>query len=644
MNSRSETSRSGHGWTPFFPATSAASASLPNTSRCGAAADLEHRGQYEAAREALGELWRGVGLRPSLERLGELAAAEALLRAGTLSGWLGSARQIEGAQDAAKDLIGESISRFQAMGEVVRAAAARGELGYCYYRAGAYDEARVIYHEALEGLRDGGQEVRARILLRLAIVESISGRYNDALRTLTDSARLFEESDDDALKGKFHNDLACVLTCLAKAERRPDYADRAIIEYAAASHYFELAGHVGYRASAENNLGFLLHLAGRNGDAHEHLAGARSLFQTVGDEGRIAQVDDARARVLLAEGRAQEARRVIGDAVRTLERGGEQAFLAEALTTQGLVLARLGEFVESLDVLKRAADLAEQAGALEDAGRALLTLIEEHAARLTERDLLEIYQRADGLLKGTQDAETVSRLRACAARIASARLDALRPPPPRGRAYFWAGFSLTEKVHAYEARYIRRALVEAHGSVTNAARLLGIDHHAKLAWMLAGRHKELAHLRTPPEPRKRSIITIRQRRRQPPAVSSVIILCVESSEGEPDTVKDTLEGAGWTVELCADAAEVVRKIESKAHYDLIILDNQPPGRDGLELTRRARELAHRRRTPIIMISASDVERDAWRAGANAFLRKPQDLGQLEATVRRLLPKGDAGGK
>jgi tetratricopeptide (TPR) repeat protein len=269
-------------------------------------------------------LWRGVGQRPALEGLGELAAAEVLLRAGTLTGWLGSARQIEGSQDAAKDLISESISRFQSLGETVRVAAARGELGFCYYRAGAYDEARVIYHEGLEGLHHGGREVRARILLRLAIVESISGRYNDALRILTDSAQLFEECDDDALKGKFHNDLACVLTCLAKAERRPDYADRAIIEYTAASHYFELAGHVSYRASAENNLGFLLHLAGRYGDAHEHLASARSLFLSVGDEGRTAQVDDARARVLLAEGWAQEALRVIGEAVRTLERGANR--------------------------------------------------------------------------------------------------------------------------------------------------------------------------------------------------------------------------------------------------------------------------------------------------------------------------------
>jgi tetratricopeptide (TPR) repeat protein len=160
-----------------------------------------------------------------------------LLRVGTLSGWFGSARQTEGAQDAAKDLISESITRFQAVGEVTRVATAQSELGFCYYRAGAYDEARVMYNEALSLLDDGSEnESRAKVLLRLVIVESCTGRHNDALRILTDSAALFEQSNNNALKGKFHNDLACVLVLLGKSEHRADYTDRAIIEYTAASH------------------------------------------------------------------------------------------------------------------------------------------------------------------------------------------------------------------------------------------------------------------------------------------------------------------------------------------------------------------------------------------------------------------------
>src|SRR5205085_9979060 len=122
--------------------------------RCQIAEDLEHRGQYEAARDALAELWQGVGQRPKLEGLTTLTAAELLLRAGSLSGWLGSAQQIEKAQEAAKDLISESITSFQSLGNPVRAAAAQSELGYCYWREGAYDEARVFYADALKKLTD----------------------------------------------------------------------------------------------------------------------------------------------------------------------------------------------------------------------------------------------------------------------------------------------------------------------------------------------------------------------------------------------------------------------------------------------------------------------------------------------------------
>ena len=609
--------------------------------QCQIAADFEHRGQYDAARDALAELWQGVGARPILKGLSELTAAEVLLRVGSLSGYLGSIQQIEQAQDAAKDLISESITRFEALGETTRVAAAQSELGFCYRRAGAHDEARVVYNEALKRLTDESDtELRAKILMRLAVVESASGRYNEALRILTDSAELFDESDNDALKGKFHNDLACVLTNLSKAERRSDYIDRALIEYTAASHHFEQAGHTSYRASAEHNLGFLLYTTGRYEEAHEHLNSARRLFADVGNKGRIAQVDEASARVLLAQGKMRGAESAIREAVRVLSKGGEQGLLAEALTTQGCILSKRGNFIESLHTLRRAADLGEQAGAVEDAGRALLSLIEEHADRLNEPELLEAYERADNLLKETQDTGTIKRLRACSVRIVSARRASLsQRRRVRSLVDFWANFNLTERVHAYEARYVRRALIDGQGSITRAARLLGLHHHGTLAAMLeeGGRHKDLAYLRLPPEPRKQSIIN-RNSRRPRTKPRTINILCVEDYQVVADAVKETLEELGWTVELCADGAEAMRKLESKARYHLLILDNQLPGKDGLELARRARQLPHRRRTPIIMLSASDVEQDALRAGVNAFLRKPQDIGRLSATVMRLLTK------
>jgi two-component system, chemotaxis family, chemotaxis protein CheY len=610
--------------------------------RCRIAAELEHKGQYEDARDMLAELWQGIGERPALVGLIEPTAAEVLLRVGTLSGWYGSVRQTEGAQEAAKDLISESITRFQALGAIVKAVAAQYELGFCYWRAGALDEARLIYTEALKNLADRDSELKAKILIRLAIVESCSGRNNDALRILIDATPMFEESISPALKGKFHNELALVLRKLGTGEHRADYTDRAILEYTAAAYHFEQAGHTGYSASAENNLGFLLYTMGRYDEAHQHLKRARRLFASVKDSGRIAQVDDAHARVLLAEGKAREAAKVISEAVRTLAKGGEQGLLAEALTTQGRVLAQLRDVPASLDRFRRAADLAEQAGAVEDAGRALLALIEEHAERLTEQELFEAYERADDLLKDTQDAETIARLRSCARGIVGVRRAAAMPVR-HSRVDFWANFSLAEKVRAYEARYIRRALHDARGSISRAARLLGLKHHASLTSLLKGRHKGLTHLRTPPEKRTPRIARLRSLRHTPKAQTgkssrAVRILHVEDNKLVATLVQETLELEGWSVLTINEGRAALQHVAGGTRFDLLLLDNELPGLNGIELVRAARRHVERRRTPIIMLSASDVRAEAERAGVDVFLRKPEEIGKLVETVERLLTR------
>jgi transcriptional regulator with GAF, ATPase, and Fis domain len=61
-----------------------------------------------------------------------------------------------------------------------------------------------------------------------------------------------------------------------------------------------------------------------------------------------------------------------------------------------------------------------------------------------------------------------------------------------------------EAVHDFEARLIEQALAEARGSVTKAARLLGLTHQT-LGTILNTRHKGLAAKRTPVRKRLRSI-------------------------------------------------------------------------------------------------------------------------------------------
>jgi tetratricopeptide (TPR) repeat protein len=464
--------------------------------RCRLASEFIHIGQYEVAREALGELWQGVGHRPDVDKLKPLTAAEVLLQCGTLSGWLGGAQHISGAQEKAKDLLFEALRMFKSQNQNAKVSEAKYELSRCYFRLGAYDDARVILEQAVKGLEEKDSDLKARIYIRRSVFEIWTGRYRDALDVL-EKAREFFEASGDALKGKWHSQRGLVLRRLATTEHRPDYADSAILEFTAAIYHCEQAGHERYCANNLNNLSMLFYQLGRYGEAHEYLDRARRVMARLKDAGLLAQVDETRTRVYIAEHKYREANGTIAGAIQTLEKGGESALLADALTAQGVVWARLGVYDKSTSILRRAMDVAENAGALSNAGLAALALIEEHGAkRLLPTDLYNVYRRADRLLKGTQDVEVIARLRACA-RIVMRRLSGLRLHDKN--------FSLYGALQEMEAKFIEQALEEESGSVTRAAKLLGISHPS-LIKLLKSRHKSLLSKRTPSRRRYPSII------------------------------------------------------------------------------------------------------------------------------------------
>jgi CheY-like chemotaxis protein len=613
--------------------------------RCELARRLEEAGHYEAAQEALSELWGRVGERPNVEGLDRRTAAEVLLRVGVLFGWIGSTRQIGDAQEKAKVLITESIRIFEGLGDSEKVAEALTDLGYCYWREGAFDEARAALRSALERLPGRSDYQRAVTLLRAAMVERATTRFSDALRIHRENAQLVEASDSHALKGKYHNELALVLRNLSALEHREDYLDRALVEYAAASYHFEQAGHVRYRACVENNLGFLFVTVDRFAEAHEHLDRARDLLVGLADKTHTAQVDETRARVFLAEERNAEAEEVVREAVRALEEGGEQSVLAEALTTHGAALARLGRIAPARSALRRAVEVAERVGDMEGAGQAALTVVEELGDQLPVSDLADTYERASELLEKSQHPGLLARLNVCGRKLLRALT---RPPATTGEfqpSRSWHKFSFWPEVHRYEAYLIERALKETGGVVTRAARLLGFKHHNSLIALLNSRHKKLLSARSEIVPRRRGAATQTGAARRPAGAQvketrTVKILHVEDEKTIAEAVKLALEDEGWEVVTCADVAEARGRISGREHYDLLMLDNQLPGVSGIELLRHARSLPHRRRTPVIVLSASEVETEAWRAGADAFLRKPDDMGAITGTIKRLL-KGRA---
>lgn len=608
---------------------------------CRVAKQLEKAGEYEAACEALSDFWSNREGPPNTEGLDSETKAEILLRVGALAAWLGSAHQANGGQEMAKNLITRSIEIFGELGQTRRVAEARSDLALCYWREGSYDEARINLTNALGSLQDEDHELKAYLLIRAGIIEVWAQRLNDALSLYREAAPLLERSADHALKGSFHNEFALLFRKLSVGDRGHDFLDRALIEFAGASFHFEQAGHTRYQASVENNLGYLYFTLGRFSDAHEHLDRARSLFLQIDDQVHLAQVNDTRARTLLAEERLSEAERFAQSAVRTLEKGDEQALLAEALTTHGIVQARMGHHPQARALLQRAIEVAETAGDLEGAGRAKLSIIEELREQTAAGDLALIYQSAADLLERSQDPSAAKRLISCARQVFEALC--LAENDEKSKEHSWEGFSFKQQILDCEKALIERALRDAGGSVTRAARLLGFHHHQSLISLINSRHKDLLKTRTAVRKRRRHIFSQPRKIKNKPgrsrpqqASSQISILHVGNPKLASRMVGEMLATEEWRVEVCADGDSALRKLTGNEHYDLLVIDNELSGLSGLELVQRARKITHRRRTPIVMISGGEFETQAWRAGVDAFLKQPEEVDDLPSTIARLL--------
>ncbi|HXD34500.1 MAG TPA: helix-turn-helix domain-containing protein [Pyrinomonadaceae bacterium] len=487
---------------------------------CREALECESAGDYEAARGFLADYWAGVGERPKLDGLGDEAKAELLLRAGALSGKIGRAEQIKGSQEMAKDLISFGSRIFDEIGIAEKVAEAQLELAICYWREGARDEARDTLKLAVDRNPEVESEQRLKSLVTLGIIESSASRFHEALRIYGDVAPLLSRNKNHLLRGSFHNQYALAYKNLGKLERRFEYIDRAFIEFSAAAYHFEQSGNIRYLALVETNLGSLFLAAKKPLEAHQHLNRARALLVKLRDKGIIAQVDETRALAFLAQGLYSQAETTVRGAVRTSEQGDEKLVLAEALITHGSALAGLERFERAYGQLTRAIQVATEADLKEKAGLAALTIVENLSSYVAPTRLREYFRDAESKLGPSPDPDTEERLGKSARKIL-AMFDS-NSEESRSFDQTDSALELDDAIAAeasetaetvghlegevlrYERELIQRALESVGGSVTRAARLLGITHQG-LAFILNGRHQSLLAARTPIRRRRKSI-------------------------------------------------------------------------------------------------------------------------------------------
>jgi two-component system response regulator MprA len=123
-------------------------------------------------------------------------------------------------------------------------------------------------------------------------------------------------------------------------------------------------------------------------------------------------------------------------------------------------------------------------------------------------------------------------------------------------------------------------------------------------------------------------------------VAAVRVLIIDDDRALRDALRRTLTLAGYDVDTAVDGEGGLARV-AESPPDAVLLDIGLPGVDGLEVCRRLRGAGDR--VPVLLLTARDAiddRIDGLDAGADDYLVKPFDLGELKARVRALLRRAN----
>jgi len=123
------------------------------------------------------------------------------------------------------------------------------------------------------------------------------------------------------------------------------------------------------------------------------------------------------------------------------------------------------------------------------------------------------------------------------------------------------------------------------------------------------------------------------------ARGAVHALIVDDNEINSELATFVLEADGFAVESVANATDALQRIDA-SRPDLILMDIQLPGMDGLALARALKDDPATRDIEIIAFTAYAMKGDeakARAAGCDGYIAKPIDVANFAAQVRACLP-------
>jgi len=121
-------------------------------------------------------------------------------------------------------------------------------------------------------------------------------------------------------------------------------------------------------------------------------------------------------------------------------------------------------------------------------------------------------------------------------------------------------------------------------------------------------------------------------------MSAQLILLVEDNETNQMLTVAVLERDGYRVMVAGNTDEARRRLESETPQ-LILMDVQLPGEDGLAFTRQLKRNPATRPIPVVAMTAHAMQGDAelaMKAGCSGYIAKPIDTRALAEQVRRYL--------
>jgi tetratricopeptide (TPR) repeat protein len=313
---------------------------------------FERCGKYDEALTELRDIWDDTTTFPNVEEFEPRAAAEIVLRCGSIIGFLGHNKQIPKAQEKSKNLLTEARNRFLDIYDVEKIAECENYLALAYWRTSELNEAESFIEEALSHNLTISNDTRIYSHLTKSLIFLSSGKYEEIVKDCAKLEDDFRKYGDAFLNGSFCTNLGIAYQELGKTSE-------ALKNFELARYFHQKSRHQTYLGTVENNLAQLYKLVNRFAEAHKVVNNSTKIFKQIKDRTREGFSLDTKAQIYFAEGKYADALTLAEKSISILTKSENKAYLVESYLTKIKTLIYSDDFSAATFCLVDAVQLAK---------------------------------------------------------------------------------------------------------------------------------------------------------------------------------------------------------------------------------------------------------------------------------------------